>query len=45
MTQTRFMVDIFSLLGADVFKGVWTYMSLFGMFKLLRVFRITQLIQ
>lgn len=41
MSAVRFKVDIISLLGSDVLSGIHRYFSLFGMFKLLRVFRLS----
>jgi len=40
----RFYVDCISLLGADIFSGISRFMSLFGLFKLMRVFRMGQMI-
>ena len=40
MSQNRFKVDIISILGSGVFQSLWKYASLFGLFKMMRVFRI-----
>ena len=40
MNQSRFLVDIVSILGSGVFQSISRYASLFGLFKMLRVLRI-----
>lgn len=45
MWTSRFFIDTLSLLGSDVFKYINRFMNLFGFFKMLRVFRISELIR
>ena len=40
----RFGVDCISLLGSGVFASIHPYLSLFGIFKIMRVFRMKTLI-
>jgi len=44
MGQTRFYLDVFSLLGAGIFVRIHRYFKLFGLFKLLRVLRMGNMI-
>lgn len=42
---SRFFIDVLSLLGAEILSGISYYMSLLGILKIARVFRITTLIR
>ena len=44
-SQYRFWIDCISLLGSDVFSGISSNMSVFGMFKCMRVFRMGSMIR
>lgn len=44
ISQLRFKVDCLSLIGTDAFAWIHRYAKLFGLFKLMRVFRLGNLI-
>ena len=44
VSQLRFYIDVFSLLGSDIFEKIHRYFALFGMLKIVRVLRIGKMI-
>lgn len=45
LTQFRFYIDLFALLGSDPMTKIHRFFQVFGLFKILRVFRISSMIQ